>query len=203
VLCFNGPPSQQSCNDFHHDHIKEPDAETLERWSANANCVARRFEETIRSSGDELNSGIRTLKQLIEKEEWLRSTEFLSARELKFVDMAYVWFVCADKEIWGFCLRRGPGEARFSDQECQLLHTFVEYFAGQKDTWYLHRLRVLTEREMEIVRETLDGLTANQIAEKLGISKFTVDTHKRNILRELQASSQVDVIRILLNGSSE
>ncbi len=44
---------------------------------------------------------------------------------------------------------------------------------------------LLSKREMEIVGLISRGLTSNEIAESLHLSAFTVNTHRRNILRKL------------------
>lgn len=44
---------------------------------------------------------------------------------------------------------------------------------------------VLSKREKEIIRFVTQGLTSQEIAEKLFLSTYTVDTHRRNILRKL------------------
>jgi DNA-binding CsgD family transcriptional regulator len=42
----------------------------------------------------------------------------------------------------------------------------------------------LTQREKEIVRLLLNGSSSIAIAEKLNISRHTVDTHRRKILKK-------------------
>jgi len=44
---------------------------------------------------------------------------------------------------------------------------------------------VLSKREKEIIHLITQGLTSQEIAEKLFLSTYTVDTHRRNILRKL------------------
>ncbi len=45
---------------------------------------------------------------------------------------------------------------------------------------------VLSKREKEIIHWIRQGLTSHEIAEKLFLSTYTVDTHRRNILRKLE-----------------
>lgn len=45
-------------------------------------------------------------------------------------------------------------------------------------------LNCLTERELEILRLISQHKTALEIAENLNISKYTVDTHRKNILEK-------------------
>jgi DNA-binding NarL/FixJ family response regulator len=44
---------------------------------------------------------------------------------------------------------------------------------------------VLSKREKEIIQLIRQGLTSHEIANKLFLSTYTVDTHRRNILRKL------------------
>jgi DNA-binding NarL/FixJ family response regulator len=55
---------------------------------------------------------------------------------------------------------------------------------------------VLTPQERKIIQLVVDGLSSKEIAEKLFISKYTVDTHRRNILKKMDAKSVSAMIRI-------
>ena len=55
----------------------------------------------------------------------------------------------------------------------------------------------LTKRELEIAELITDRLTNPQIAEKLFLSKKTIETHIRNLFIKLDASSRVEVARIV------
>ncbi len=55
----------------------------------------------------------------------------------------------------------------------------------------------LTKREMEIAELITDRLTNPQIAEKLFLSKKTIESHIRNLFLKLDASSRVEVARIV------
>jgi DNA-binding NarL/FixJ family response regulator len=48
----------------------------------------------------------------------------------------------------------------------------------------------LTEREKEILRLMVDGLTKKQIADKIFLSYFTIDTHIKNIYTKLQVHTR-------------
>ncbi|SDD29366.1 two component transcriptional regulator, LuxR family [Pedobacter soli] len=52
----------------------------------------------------------------------------------------------------------------------------------------------LTSRESEILKLVAQGLTASKIAEKLFLSKFTVDNHKKNLLQKLHAKNVAELI---------
>ena len=53
---------------------------------------------------------------------------------------------------------------------------------------------VFTHREFNIIKLIAAGLSSSQIAEKLFISKNTVNTHRVNILRKTQKANILDVI---------
>lgn len=52
----------------------------------------------------------------------------------------------------------------------------------------------LSKREVEIIKEMAKGFTTKQIAEKLFISFYTIETHRKNILNKLQLTNTAEVI---------
>jgi len=57
-------------------------------------------------------------------------------------------------------------------------------------------LPVLTPREKEILGLIAEGYTNPQIAEKIYLSPFTVDSHRKNLLAKLKAKNTAILIRI-------
>ena len=55
---------------------------------------------------------------------------------------------------------------------------------------------VITRREKEVLELIADGLTNNEIAQKLFISSTTVDTHRKNLLTKFDAKNTASLIRI-------
>lgn len=53
----------------------------------------------------------------------------------------------------------------------------------------------LTEREREILKLVAEGLTNNQIAEKLVISPKTVDTHRTHVMDKLNLHSRAELVK--------
>lgn len=53
----------------------------------------------------------------------------------------------------------------------------------------------LTKREKEVLQLISEGLTNNQIAEKLFISSSTVDTHRKNMITKLEVNNTASLIR--------
>ncbi len=52
----------------------------------------------------------------------------------------------------------------------------------------------LTERELEILSLMARGLLSKEIAERLAVSKHTVDNHRKNILAKLEADNTIEAI---------
>ena len=57
----------------------------------------------------------------------------------------------------------------------------------------------LTPREMELSKVLIKGQTREEIAEKLFISKNTVDTHVKNIYKKMQVSNFSKLLEKLIN----
>lgn len=59
--------------------------------------------------------------------------------------------------------------------------------------------RVFTPREAEILAMLWEGLESREIAEKHFISKDTVDTHRRTMLKKAGAKNTLELIRFAIN----
>jgi FixJ family two-component response regulator len=57
-------------------------------------------------------------------------------------------------------------------------------------------LRMLTERESEIVDAIVAGSSSKQIAEALGVSQRTVEAHRANVLQKLGISNTASLVRL-------
>ncbi len=60
----------------------------------------------------------------------------------------------------------------------------------------LHRLRSLTPREREILELFAEGMRADGVAEKTGISRATVYTHVRNAIHKLDVDSRTQAVAL-------
>ncbi len=60
---------------------------------------------------------------------------------------------------------------------------------------YLERLKTLSPREREVLREVAQGRLNKQIAFDLGISEITVKLHRSNVMKKMQVSSIGQLIR--------
>ncbi|MEY8849509.1 response regulator [Psychroserpens sp. XS_ASV72] len=55
----------------------------------------------------------------------------------------------------------------------------------------------ITNREKEIIKELVKGYNVPQIAERLYISNYTVETHKKNIFRKLNIHNSIDLVTLV------
>lgn len=60
-------------------------------------------------------------------------------------------------------------------------------------------LPLITRRESEILKLIADGLTNQEIADKLFISAFTVDTHRKNLLLKFNAKNTATLVKIVVS----
>lgn len=58
----------------------------------------------------------------------------------------------------------------------------------------------LTGREKEVLKLIVNGHTSKEIADELGISKLTVDTHRKHIQQKLGVSKQVDLLKLAMQS---
>jgi DNA-binding NarL/FixJ family response regulator len=55
----------------------------------------------------------------------------------------------------------------------------------------------ITPREVDILRNIAEGLTSKEIGEKLFISEFTINAHRRNICRKLNIYTSVGLVNFV------
>jgi DNA-binding NarL/FixJ family response regulator len=70
-----------------------------------------------------------------------------------------------------------------------------ENIKNQHDQTFL-----LSKQEREIVKLVSQGYLSKEIADKLFISKTTVDTHRRNIHRKLSTTNSAEIIKMVYEG---
>ena len=57
----------------------------------------------------------------------------------------------------------------------------------------------LSKRETEILKLIVKGLTSNQIGEKLFISRFTVQKHRKNIIKKTKVHSTAELVKYAID----
>jgi two-component system nitrate/nitrite response regulator NarL len=64
----------------------------------------------------------------------------------------------------------------------------------------LNSVPVLTRREKEILSHLYDGLSGPQIAEKLFLSPYTIETHRKNLMQKLNVSNTQSLLRFAIEN---
>ncbi|MBW6491921.1 MAG: response regulator transcription factor [Lentimicrobium sp.] len=59
----------------------------------------------------------------------------------------------------------------------------------------IHHMPVITDRELEIIRELGEGLSFKEIGNKLFISPRTVENHKNKILEKLELKNTIELVK--------
>ena len=62
----------------------------------------------------------------------------------------------------------------------------------------MEKYLAMTEREKEILKLITDEYTSVEIAEKLAISPYTVDTHRKNLIDKLGVKSSLGLAKYAL-----
>lgn len=76
----------------------------------------------------------------------------------------------------------------------------IIYNQYQKEKEQEKKLSVLTEREREILELIVKENTSEEIAEKLFISKKTVDNHRQNILNKTKSKSTIGMVKYAIKN---
>lgn len=93
------------------------------------------------------------------------------------------------------------GEDYFSGSIAQIIAKFYSSSArssSSPDSRY--KQAILTARETEILRLYTEGLSNQEIADKLSISIRTVETHKNNIMQKYNFKSTVDMVKFAIRN---
>lgn len=65
----------------------------------------------------------------------------------------------------------------------------LEQLRSEKKLYYIIGNEKFSEREIEVLRELCSGLTDEQVADKLNISPYTVNFHKRQLFRKTECKN--------------
>jgi len=76
--------------------------------------------------------------------------------------------------------------------DTEVSSTLLKSFTAKEPS--KHMLEKLSDREMEVLEAIAKGLTTQEIAKKLFISKNTVETHRKNLLYKLEARNTAELI---------
>ncbi len=76
-----------------------------------------------------------------------------------------------------------------------VIDTALNSYKGMKKEQKAKQAIQLTERELEVLNHISDGYKSQEIAEKLFISERTVEAHRGNIMKKLQAKNMAELTK--------
>ena len=77
----------------------------------------------------------------------------------------------------------------------EIARKVLDLFSGKRET---HTGPSLTEREQEVLRLVVRGMTKKEIAGELDLSRHTVDSHLRNIYQKLHVNNRAGAVAAAL-----
>ncbi len=92
-------------------------------------------------------------------------------------------------------IRAGAGDCLDKPVQPERLLTVVRTQLARVDVSTRRRPRALTQMEVQVLQLILAGRTSYEMADDLHRSKRTIDVHRKNIMRKLQATCLADLIK--------
>ncbi len=114
-------------------------------------------------------------------------------RYINVVSRQQVIEITTDGKAWIVMgmIELAPDQTPTDRVKCSVLNLRTgQFFNPYADSQDL----TLTERELEILSLIGQGFLSKEIAEKLGISKHTIDNHRKNILTKLGVDNAIEAI---------
>ncbi len=71
---------------------------------------------------------------------------------------------------------------------------------NEKSSFFDIKKSLLTQREIEIIKLVVEGLSNKAIGDRLFISPRTVDTHRTNIMKKLEVNNVAGLVRYAINN---
>jgi DNA-binding NarL/FixJ family response regulator len=84
------------------------------------------------------------------------------------------------------------------EQAIEAVTSNQEYWLGRdnlQDTIKDHNQLLITRREIEVLKWIAEGLTNQEIADKLFVSTSTIDSHRKSLISKLQVKNTAALIR--------
>lgn len=131
------------------------------------------------------------LQQILEKQGFKQPVLFLTAHA--DLDMAISVFRKGAEN-----LLKKPVDP---EELLEAIQKAVEKDLRQREQWNLFagRFAALSEREREVIRLVKEGLMNNQIAERLGLSERTVESHRFHAYRKIGVKTVKDLKQLIEN----
>lgn len=102
----------------------------------------------------------------------------------------------ADEQELTEAIRTVVQDAYFVTAEMQpVLEEFLKRQKDKQRGYLSYDVHPLSTREIEILKHIIEGLTNQEIADKLFLSNRTVDTHRKNILAKLDLKNTAALVK--------
>lgn len=80
------------------------------------------------------------------------------------------------------------------------LYMSLDLELSRQDQQEMKKMPVLTSREQEVLLLIAEGFTNAQIAEKLFVSPYTVDSHRKNLLTKFEVNNTAGLIKLAVRN---
>lgn len=140
-------------------------------------------------------NGIEVCKELLKKRSELKIIALTNFDQLTYLQNM------KDAGAKGYLLKNSS-----IDEIEKAIHAVIngkEYWLGRdsvRESIQDHNQPLLTRREIEVLKLIAEGLTNQEIADKLFVSASTVDSHRKNLISKLQAKNTAALVRTALEN---
>lgn len=147
-------------------------------------------------------SGIQATRKIIDLQKGIRVIALSVMEDLAYVKSmlsagasGYLFKGCTEEDLMEALHDVMQGKVYFSEEAGRAVH---EDYVHLMQTPAKPRAGELTSRELDIVRLIALGENPKEIANRLSISRKTVDAHKRNLMEKLSLRSDAELTRYAL-----
>lgn len=138
-------------------------------------------------------SGIEVCKMLLRRKPELKVIALTNHEQLTYLQGM------KDAGAQGYLLKNASLDE--IEKALSAVLTGREYWLGRENIKDSHRHQselLLTRREIDVLKLIAEGLTNQEIADKLFVSASTVDTHRKSLISKLQAKNTAALVRAAL-----
>lgn len=155
---------------------------------------------------DQQKSGHATLRaQAISDRAWYRSEHYNNYRtQLKLDDAVYGKVITRAGYDFGFTFARDVNDARMQERHRDILRLCCQTVASllELDRWPCSgALESLSPQLRAIAQGYMEGMSAKQVARKLGLTESTVREYTKIMHRRLNVSSRGELLALLFRNS--
>lgn len=140
-------------------------------------------------------SGIEVCKELIRRRPVLKIIALTNFDQLTYLQSM------KDAGAHGYLLKNSSLDE--IEKAIQAVVAGGEYWLGRdsvRESIKEHNQPLLTRREIEVLKLIAEGLTNQEIADKLFVSASTVDSHRKNLISKLQVKNTAALVRTALEN---